>query len=78
MNKWLAFKIGRAFFVMIMPDTEFVIIGKILSADLDAEGHLHLTLKNSSPFWAEIAANRLRQSKNQIIQATIREWKQTK
>jgi len=70
----LAFKIGGSLFVMVMVDRAFVVIGKILWADLDVEGNLHLTLRNSNQFWAEIAANRLRQIQNQIIQATIKEW----
>jgi hypothetical protein len=55
---------------------EFRIIGKILSADLDAEGNLHITLKNSNSFWANTAANRLRQLQGRVIKVDIKEWDQ--
>lgn len=54
---------------------EFRIIGKILEADLDADGQLHLTLKNSNSFWAETAVRRLRQLKGQVLKLDVNEWK---
>ncbi len=54
---------------------EFRIIGKVLAADLDAEGNLHITLKNSNAFWAETATNRLRQLKGQVLKLDVKEWK---
>ncbi|MDR0493224.1 MAG: hypothetical protein LBH74_06280 [Nitrososphaerota archaeon] len=59
-----------------MPDREFLIIGKVISADLDAEGNLHLTLKNSNRFWAETAVRQLRQLKGQVLEAEVKAWKQ--
>ncbi|MCL2360101.1 hypothetical protein [Candidatus Bathycorpusculum sp.] len=59
-----------------MPDREFLIIGKVISADLDAEGNLHLTLKNSNRFWAETAVRQLRQLKGQVLEAEVKTWKQ--
>jgi len=62
---------------MEMSDTEFLVIGKVLSVDLDFEGNLHIILKNSNQFWAEIAAKHLRQLQGQIIKAEIKTWQQT-
>jgi hypothetical protein len=62
---------------MEMSDSEFLVIGKVLSADLDADGTLHITLKNSNQFWAEIATKRLRQLQGQIIKAEIKTWQPT-
>jgi len=73
----LAFKIGRGLFVIDMSNTEFVIIGKILSADIDGEGSLHIILKNSNAYWAEYATKHLRGLTNQIIKADIKKWQQT-
>lgn len=39
----------------------FMILGKLLEADLDTEGNLHVILRNSDEFWAETAARYLRQ-----------------
>lgn len=61
---------------MEMSDSEFLIIGKVLSADLDVDGQLHITLKNSNQFWAEIAVKHLRQLQGQIIKAEIKTWNQ--
>jgi hypothetical protein len=58
-----------------MQDTnEFRIIGKILAGDLDAEGNLHVTLKNSNTFWAETAVKNLRQLKGRVLKLDIKEW----
>lgn len=58
-----------------MQDTYgFRIIGKVLAADLDAEGNLHVALKNSNAFWAETAANRLRQLKGRVLKLDVNEW----
>lgn len=54
---------------------EFRIIGKILEADLDADGRLHLTLKNSNAFWAETAVRCLRQLKGQVLKLDVNVWK---
>jgi hypothetical protein len=69
-----AFKIREYLFVMTMSDTGFLVIGKVLSADLDSEGNLHITLRNSNQFWAEIAAKHMRQLKGQIITVDIKAW----
>ena len=53
---------------------EFRIIGKILEADLDAEGNLHVMLKNSNAFWAETAANKLRQLRGRVLKIDVKEW----
>jgi hypothetical protein len=53
---------------------EFRIIGKVLAADLDAEGNLHVALRNSNAFWAETAANRLRQLKGRVLKLDVNEW----
>ena len=53
---------------------EFRIIGKILDADLDAEGNLHVTLKNSNVFWAETAVKNLRQLKGRVLKFDVKEW----
>jgi hypothetical protein len=58
-------------------DTEFLVIGKVLSVDLDFDGNLHIILQNSNQFWAEIAAKHLRQLQGQIIKAEIKTWKPT-
>lgn len=52
----------------------FRIIGKVLEVDLDAEGQLHLTLKNSNAFWAETAVRRLRQLKGRVLKLDVAEW----
>ena len=58
-----------------MQDTnEFRIIGKILDADLDAEGNLHVTLKNSNAFWAETAVKNLRKLKGRVLKLDVKEW----
>jgi hypothetical protein len=58
-----------------MPNTEeCLIIGKILSADIDIDGNLHLTLKNSNTYWTEHAVKHLRKLTNQIIEANIKKW----
>lgn len=53
---------------------EFMVIGKVLAADLDAEGNLHVTLKNSNIFWAETAVKRLRQLEGRVVKLDINEW----
>ena len=53
---------------------DFLVIGKVLAADLDAEGNLHILLKNSNSFWAETAAKRLRQLEGRVIKLDIKEW----
>ncbi|MFA5571997.1 MAG: hypothetical protein GX799_05340 [Crenarchaeota archaeon] len=59
-----------------MPEnSDFRIIGKVISADLNAEGNLHITLKNSNQFWAETATRRLHQLKGKVIKTEINEWK---
>lgn len=60
-----------------MPYREFRIIGKIISADLDADGNLHIILKNSNQFWAETATNQLRKSKGLVLKFDVREWQNT-
>jgi hypothetical protein len=61
-----------------MPNTEeYLIIGKVLSADLDAHGNLHIILKNSNQYWAQTATKHLRQLQSQIIKAEIKTWKPT-
>ena len=70
----MAFKIAGIYFVIEMPDKEFRIIGKVISADLDAEGNLHITLKNSNQFWAETATNQLRQLKGRVVKIDVTEW----
>jgi len=58
-----------------MQDTnEFRIIGKIIAGDLDAEGNLHVILKNSNTFWAETAVKNLRQLKGRVLKLDIKEW----
>lgn len=58
-----------------MQDTnEFRIIGKMLYADLDAEGNLHVTLKNSNAFWAETAVKNLRKLKGRVLKLDVKEW----
>jgi len=58
-----------------MQDTnEFRIIGKVLDADLDGEGNLHISLKNSNAFWAETAASKLRFLKGRVIKLDVKEW----
>ena len=59
-----------------MSDT-FLVIGKVLSADLDAAGNLHIILRNSDQFWAQIATKHLRQLQGQIIKAEIKTWQPT-
>ena len=57
-----------------MADNVFRIIGKVIDVDLDGEGQLHLTLKNSSVFWAETAVRRLRQLKGRVLKFDAAEW----
>jgi len=57
-----------------MTDNIFRIIGKVIDADLDAEGQVHLTLKNSNMFWAETAVRRLRQLKGRVLKLDVAEW----
>ena len=73
----MALKILRTPFLLVqkMQDTtEFRIIGKIIDADLDAEGNLHITLKNSNTFWAETAVKNLRKLKGRVLKLDIKEW----
>jgi hypothetical protein len=57
-----------------MSDVRFRIIGKVIAADLDGEGNLHLILRHSNQYWSEYAAKHLRELTNQIIEAEIRKW----
>jgi hypothetical protein len=59
-----------------MQDPSFRIIGKVLEADLDAEGKLNLTIRNSNAFWAETAVRHLRQLKGRVIKIDVIEWEQ--
>jgi len=57
-----------------MSDVKFKIIGKVIAADLDAEGNIHITLKNSNQYWAEYATKHLRNFTGHIIEADIKKW----
>jgi len=50
------------------------IVGKLLSADLDAEGNLHIVLKGSSRIWVEASARYLRQLNGKILKFDVRRW----
>jgi hypothetical protein len=60
-----------------MSDVKFKIIGKIIAVDLDIDGNLHITLKNST-FWAEHAVKHLRALTNQIIETEVKKWSKSK
>jgi hypothetical protein len=60
--------------VQKMDNSEFRIIGKIIDADLDAEGNLHVTLKNSNRFWAETAVKNLRRVRGRVLKIDAKEW----
>jgi hypothetical protein len=55
-------------------DVKFRIIGKVIAVDLDVEGNLHLTLRNSNQYWSEHAAKQLRKYTNQIIEIEAKKW----
>jgi hypothetical protein len=62
--------------VLYLERNNFRVIGKVIDANLDGEGNLNLTLRNSNEFWAETAVKRLRELKGQVLKFDIAEWTQ--
>lgn len=54
---------------------EYVIIGKVVYGDLDAEGNVHLILKNSSRDWAELAARFLKSFEGRVARVKVSPWR---
>jgi len=55
-------------------DVKFRIIGKVIAANLDAEGNLHLILRNSNQYWSEHATKQLRAFTNKTIETEVKKW----
>ena len=51
------------------------IVGKLLSADIDGEGNLHIILRGSDKFWVETSARYLRQLNGEVLKFDVRRWR---
>jgi hypothetical protein len=54
---------------------EYVIIGKVVYGGLDAEGNVHLILKNSSRGWSELAARFLKSFEGRVVRVKVSPWR---
>ncbi|MEM2597214.1 MAG: hypothetical protein QXT50_00955 [Thermofilum sp.] len=57
-----------------MDEGSYTIIGKVIYGGLDAEGHVHLILKNSAPAWAELAARFLKSLEGNVVRVEVSAW----
>jgi hypothetical protein len=70
--------LGSAFFLLV-----FVCIvfgkrdfrSKVVYGGLDAEGNVHLILKNSSRGWAELAARFLKSFEGGVVRVKVSPWR---
>lgn len=57
-----------------MGEEFYVIVGKVVYGGLDAEGNVHLILKNASPMWAELAARFLKSVEGRVVKVKVSMW----
>ena len=53
---------------------EYEIVGKILYAGFDAEGNIHLILKNNHKFWSKVAINLLKTMEGGVVKLAVKPW----
>jgi len=53
----------------------YMIIGKVIYGGLDAEGNIHLVLKNSNKDWAELAVKFLKSVEGCVVKVRIAPWR---
>jgi hypothetical protein len=59
-------------------DNFYMIVGKVVYSGLDAEGNVHLVLRNSNPVWAERAVAFLRTVEGRVVKLKVSMWKRLK
>jgi len=52
----------------------YMIVGKVIYGGLDAEGNVHIVLKNSSQTWAELAARFLKSVEGKVVKVRVSLW----
>ena len=57
-----------------MKEDFYMIVGKVVYAGLDAEGNVHIVLKNSSRAWAELAARFLKSVEGEVVRVKVSLW----
>jgi hypothetical protein len=59
-----------------MSDDDFyMIVGKVIYSGLDAEGNVHLVLKNSDSAWAEAAVRFLKSVEGRVVKVNVSLWR---
>ena len=53
---------------------EYEIVGKIVYAGFDAEGNIHLILKNNHKFWSKVAINLLKTMEGDVVKLAVKPW----
>lgn len=55
-------------------ELDYEIVGKILYAGFDAEGNIHLILKNNHKFWSNVAVNLLKTMEGNVVKMSVKPW----
>ncbi|MBO3809757.1 MAG: hypothetical protein FGF50_09230 [Candidatus Brockarchaeota archaeon] len=61
-----------------MAEDFYMIVGRVIYGGMDAEGDIHIVLKNNSPVWAESAARFLKFVEGRIVKLKVSVWRSSK
>lgn len=56
---------------------DYVIVGKVVYGGLDCEGNVHIVIRNSDPWWAEMAVRFLRSLEGRVVKVKVSEWRRS-